>query len=114
MILNIHNLRFVLKFNSTQSSRCLLVEGPQKEFKNATLHSNQVSSHDSLYLDFAFVLAEYHHIPLGPSLHPVRVLLSGSPALAYIDWYLPQFDTICKLYEQALHYFLQVIDKDIK
>lgn len=90
MILNIHNLRLVLQFHSTQSSR-RLVEGPRKvqkcypEFK---ARAHRVSSHDCLSTwtlpsVTTFLLA--HPSPLAGSCWaaalPLHVLTGAHPSL---------------------------------
>ena len=91
MILNIHNLRLVLQFHSTQSSRHLLIEGPQKvrkcspEFKSRapTVSSQHCLSTWPLLSVTTFLLA--HPSTLAGSCWvaalPFLVLTSAHPSL---------------------------------
>ena len=50
---------------------------------------------------FAFLLDEFHEVPVSPFLHPAKVLVGGSQALECI-YSFPQFGVICKLVRYAL------------
>lgn len=49
--------------------------------------------------DFAFVLLEFHKVPVGLLSQPGRVPLDGSPALECVHWF-PQFSRINVLLKQ--------------
>lgn len=115
MILNIHNLRLVLRFHSTQSSRHLLVEGPQEvqkcspEFKS---RAHTVSSYDCLSTWLllsvtTFLLA--HPSTLAGSCWaaalPFHGLTGAHPSLRSPANFMS---------EHSLRHLLQAIDKDVQ
>ncbi|KAJ7395171.1 integral membrane protein dgcr2 idd [Pitangus sulphuratus] len=63
--------------------------------------------------DLAVHLVEPHVVSLIPSIQPVQIPLQSLPTLQQIN--CPnQLGVICKLTEDALNPFVQIIDKDIK
>ncbi|KAK4826724.1 hypothetical protein QYF61_010977 [Mycteria americana] len=77
--------------------------------KPAVLHGVVVTQ----VQDLALSLVEPHTIGLGPSIQPVQVPLQSLPPLKQINT-PTQLGVICKLTEDALNPFIQIIDKDIK
>lgn len=94
---------------------CLLIWCLYKEILQWTVPAHQSSACIGAWgSSFSgAILVVFHEVPVGPFLQPAWVPLDGTPALQRI-YCSAQFEVICKLDKSALHYHLQITDKDVK
>jgi len=67
----------------------------------------------SLLQDFALSLVEFHKVPIGPFLQPVKVALEGRMTLWHVS-HSSQFSAISKLVDGKHWPIIQIISEDVK